>query len=474
MLLAPQRNVLCLVHGDDFLLAGTDADLDWASANLRHDILLKDGGRLGGGAKDAKEIRCLNRVLRWTHAGYEVEADPRHAEILGAMLGGDRRVVSTPGVKEKVEAPRGQVRPAEEEEDSAFEERMSARTAKVRDLQQQIRDLAAQLAERRGEEVNTSGAPVGHAQEGALAAVAVPKRASRGEAEEEHQGADAPKPREDEADRVLTEVEAGWFRGAAARANYLAQDRFDLAFAAKELCRRMAVPRHSDLAALRRLARYVLEVPRLVQCFQWQEPTGEFVVYTDTDFAGCPRTRRSTNGGAIVRGSHLIKHYSKTQKVVTPSSAEAELGGIVHGATEGLGVQSVAADLGIVGSLRLRADAQAAIGICRRSGIGRARHLAVGQLWIQERIREGTIALEKVAGEANPADAATKHLAGDRLRKCYAALNCEARAGRSDAAPALAADVEPFLREAGGPRNGAWTAQEGKGANAPGPTNVVG
>ena len=165
-----------------------------------------------------------------------------------------------------------------------------------------------------------------------------------------------------------------------------------------------------------------------------------------------------------MRGPHLIKHYSKTQKVVTLSSAEAELGGIVHGATEGLGVQSVAADLGIQGSLRLRADAQAAIGICRRSGIGRVRHLAVGQLWIQERIREGTISLEKVAGESNPADAATKHLGGDRLRKCYAALSCEARAGRSDAAPALAADVEPFLREAGVPRNGAAAAQNGERA----------
>ena len=108
-------------------------------------------------------------------------------------------------------------------------------------------------------------------------------------------------PQKEEADRVLSEVEAGWFRGAAARANYLAQDRFDLAFAANELCRRMAVPRQSDLVALRRLARYVLGAPRLVQCFRWQEPTRGFVVYTDTDFAGCPRTRRSTNGGASVR-----------------------------------------------------------------------------------------------------------------------------------------------------------------------------
>ena len=114
----------------------------------------------------------------------------------------------------------------------------------------------------------------------------------------------------------------------------------------------------------------------------------------------------------------------------------------------------MAADLGIPGTLTLRADAQAAIGICRRSGIGRVCHLAVGQLWIQERIREKTIALEKVAGESNPADAAAKHLCADRLRKCYAAVGCETRPGRSGAAPALAADVEPFLQEAGGRREG--------------------
>ena len=184
--------------------------------------------------------------------------------------------------------------------------RTSARTAKVQELQQQIRDLAAQLADgaRR-----VGAAPHGdrpeeprHVRFGdtevrpvpSLAAVAVPGRSGQEEKEEEAQKAGD--------DRVLTEVEAGWFRGASARANYLAQDRFDLAFAAKELCRRMAVPRQSDLVALRRLARYVLEVPRLVQCFRWQAPIREFMVFTDTDFAGCPRTRRSTNGGAIVRG----------------------------------------------------------------------------------------------------------------------------------------------------------------------------
>ena len=70
--------------------------------------------------------------------------------------------------------------------------------------------------------------------------------------------------------------------------------------------------------------------------------------------------------------------------------------------------QAVAADLGVPGMLRLHADSAAAIGICNRSGIGRARHLAVGQLWVQERISSGEVRLFNVLGKSNPADILTK------------------------------------------------------------------
>ena len=50
---------------------------------------------------------------------------------------------------------------------------------------------------------------------------------------------------------------------------------------------------------------------------------------------------------------------------------------------------SVAKDLGIDVGLTILADSSAAIGICRRTGIGEVRHLAVGQLWVQEQVRTG-------------------------------------------------------------------------------------
>eukprot|EP00969_Alexandrium_andersonii_P293582 12976647-Alexandrium_andersonii.AAC.1 len=64
----------------------------------------------------------------------------------------------------------------------------------------------------------------------------------------------------------------------------------------------------------------------------------------------------------------------------------------------------VARDLGVGAGLRARAGSSAAIGVCRRPGIGRARRLAMGQLWAQERVRSGECELAKWPGEQNPAD----------------------------------------------------------------------
>eukprot|EP00969_Alexandrium_andersonii_P069404 3061577-Alexandrium_andersonii.AAC.1 len=66
-------------------------------------------------------------------------------------------------------------------------------------------------------------------------------------------------------------------------------------------------------------------------------------------------------------GTHVIKHWSSTQKTTAPSSGEAELAGTVKGAAEGMGFVSVAQDLGVETKLRVYADSSVAIGICRRS-----------------------------------------------------------------------------------------------------------
>ena len=146
-------------------------------------------------------------------------------------------------------------------------------------------------------------------------------------------------------------------------------------------------------------------------------------------------TRRSTSGGVAIRGTHLIKHWSCTQRAVTLSSAEAELYGLVKGTTEALGIQSWGLDLGLTMQVRIHADSAAAIGICRRSGIGRVRHLAVGQLWVQEGLRRGDFTLFKVQGDRNPADILTKCLPREVLDRHLSKLNVHRVDGRAATAP---------------------------------------
>eukprot|EP00969_Alexandrium_andersonii_P353920 15440977-Alexandrium_andersonii.AAC.1 len=74
-------------------------------------------------------------------------------------------------------------------------------------------------------------------------------------------------------------------------------------------------------------------------------------------------------------------------------------------------------DLGFSARLRVYADSSAAIGVCCRAGVGQVRHVAVGQLWVQERGRPGDFELAKWPGVDNPADMLTKAANGETTGK---------------------------------------------------------
>ena len=181
--------------------------------------------------------------------------------------------------------------------------------------------------------------------------------------------------------------------------------------------------------------RYLIGVPRLVWTFGYQEPCNELVASVDTDFAGCIITRRSTSGGLIRRGSHLLRHWSVTQSTVSLSSAEAELGGICKGASVSLGLVSISRDLGMEFSLTVQTDASAAIGMCRRRGLGKVRHLATADLWVQDRIRCGDFKLVKISGQENTSDILTKYVNRPLLVRHLRALGLVTEEGRADSAP---------------------------------------
>ena len=86
------------------------------------------------------------------------------------------------------------------------------------------------------------------------------------------------------------------YRALVARGNYLAQDRSDIGFAVKELCRSMSDPSEGDWTALNRLGRYLCGKERVVIKYPYQDNSRKLEVWVDTDYAGCRRTRKSTSG----------------------------------------------------------------------------------------------------------------------------------------------------------------------------------
>ena len=150
--------------------------------------------------------------------------------------------------------------------------------------------------------------------------------------------------------------------------------------------------------------------------FNCQSGLKEVAMWTDTDFAGCRRTRKSTSDGVAMLGNHMVKTWCSTQSIVSLSSGEAEYYGIVKGSSIGLGIRSMLGDFGVDVGVTIKTDASAAKGMANRRGLGKVRHIAVNQLWIQDRVARGDLTIEKVNGKENNADIFTKDVNAEYIR----------------------------------------------------------
>lgn len=89
-----------MVYGDDFTTLGAARDLDWFEKEIAGRKEVKLRGRRGNSKGDHQEVKLLNRAMRITQEGVEVEADPRHAELIIKELGlAGGRSASTPAVR---------------------------------------------------------------------------------------------------------------------------------------------------------------------------------------------------------------------------------------------------------------------------------------------------------------------------------------------------------------------------------------
>ena len=238
----------------------------------------------------------------------------------------------------------------------------------------------------------------------------------------------------EENSEELPAGQAKVFRGHAARLNYLATDRPDIQYSTKEICRAMARPTVGAWRKLKRIVRYLVGTRRTVLAYPWQGVEQDITAYSDSDWAGCRSTGRSTSGGVVLIGEHYIKGWSSTQADITLSSAEAEVVAMTKTIAETIGISNMVRDFGYLMRGVVYADSSAALAIANRKGSGRLRHINIRMLWIQEQARKDVVETRKVKGQINPADLMTKYMAGPRSEDLMRRTGQEKRDGRAEAA----------------------------------------
>ena len=123
--------------------------------------------------------------------------------------------------------------------------------------------------------------------------------------------------------------------------------------------------------------------------------------FSDSNWAGCKRTRKSTSGACYLHGAHLIKAFSRTQANIALSSGEAEFYSMVGATSEALGLRAMMDDYHDGLDPFLYVDASAAIRVAQRTGLGKIRHLDTGSLWLQEAVKKKQIGLLQLVADAS-------------------------------------------------------------------------
>ena len=134
-----------------------------------------------------------------------------------------------------------------------------------------------------------------------------------------------------------------------------------------------------------------------------------------------------------MRGRHYLRSWSSTQKCVSLSSGEAELVAVVKVSCELIGMSQLLHDWGYNVHGEVLVDSSAALGIVKRKGNGKMRHVRVGMLWVQEAAEEGHLKYTKVLGTQNPADLMTKVLSYTVIDKHMMYIAQETRTGAAEA-----------------------------------------
>ena len=105
---------------------------------------------------------------------------------------------------------------------------------------------------------------------------------------------------------------------------YYTQDIFEAQYAVKELSREVQTPRESSWGRLKRVLRFLQGRKQRGLWFPAAGDITECKAWSDTNWANCKATRKSTSAGVIQFGGCTVCAYSRTQSIVAGAGGIAE------------------------------------------------------------------------------------------------------------------------------------------------------
>ncbi|XP_040987785.1 uncharacterized mitochondrial protein AtMg00810-like, partial [Juglans microcarpa x Juglans regia] len=114
------------------------------------------------------------------------------------------------------------------------------------------------------------------------------------------------------------------YRSLVGALQYLTITQPDIAHAVNSVSQFLHAPTEDHFLAVKRILRYVKGTIHFGLTFRPSSSPGALVAYSDTDWADCPDTRRSTSGYSIYLGDNLVSWSAKKQPTVFRSSCESE------------------------------------------------------------------------------------------------------------------------------------------------------
>lgn len=194
--------------------------------------------------------------------------------------------------------------------------------------------------------------------------------------------------------------------------------RPDIMFATSYLSRFLDRPNPSLWKSAKRILRYLNQTKDFKLVFK-KNPSLDIIAYSDADWAGDRRDRKSTSGTAVYFGGNLISWKSVKQQSVALSTAEAEYVAAAQTAAEVIHLHNLARSVSVSASDKvplIKVDNKSAIFMLSNyENSKRSKHIDIKVNFIKDLIANNKIKIEYVQSENNIADILTKGLVAQRF-----------------------------------------------------------